>query len=285
MGSEFEIRNSAGSASSARRSRSRAAAIVGAGIADVQPRVRSGVTWRVRAYLGNAQWPVVVERDVPRSGWRLRPRQRGIMDPLTNGRTAAPSPARCSSSRDRHPLIDHGSFVTYQLPETLQEGEMSMMILNGDEGNPGDKSKVFSMQEGPDVGISPTDDYRSTIELRGGTTAARYRPLPDHRRRRNLARRRAVPGQLQQVRALVSVAVHLADRARPVSRCARTVRAADRPCGPRPRHRQPPVSSRSRTWSTSVRRSDAAGASTPPCPEWCQNVRASSRPRPAFPGE
>ena len=26
-----------------------------------------------------------------------------------------------------------------------------MMMLNGDEGNPGDKSKIFSMQEGPDV--------------------------------------------------------------------------------------------------------------------------------------
>ena len=42
-----------------------------------------------------------------------------------------------------------------------------MMILNGDEGNPGDKSKVFSMQEGPDVNDITTDDYRMTVELRG----------------------------------------------------------------------------------------------------------------------
>ena len=53
------------------------------------------------------------------------------------------------------------------MEQSLQEGEISMMILNGDEGNPGDKSKVFSMQEGPDVNDITTDDYRMTAEIRG----------------------------------------------------------------------------------------------------------------------
>ena len=42
-----------------------------------------------------------------------------------------------------------------------------MMVLNADEGNPGDKSKIFSMQEGPDINDITTDDYRMTAELRG----------------------------------------------------------------------------------------------------------------------
>ena len=64
-------------------------------------------------------------------------------------------------------LVDHSSFVTYPLGDSLQEGEFSMMVLNADEGNPGDKSKIFSMQEGPDINDITTDDYRMTAELRG----------------------------------------------------------------------------------------------------------------------
>ena len=33
--------------------------------------------------------------------------------------------------------------MTYRLDENLQEGELSMMVLNADEGNPGDKSKII----------------------------------------------------------------------------------------------------------------------------------------------
>jgi hypothetical protein len=90
------------------------------------------------------------------------------MDPLTNGRTAGEisGPTQWEPGTGLR-LLDHTSFVTYRLPQNLQEGEFSMMILNGDEGNPGDKSKVFSMQEGPDINDITTDDYRATIELRG----------------------------------------------------------------------------------------------------------------------
>jgi hypothetical protein len=41
-----------------------------------------------------------------------------------------------------------------------------MLILGADEGSEGDKSKVFSMQEGPDEGDITDDDYRMTAELR-----------------------------------------------------------------------------------------------------------------------
>ena len=42
-----------------------------------------------------------------------------------------------------------------------------MMVRGADEGNPGDKAKIFSMQEGEDVSDITDDDYRMTAELRG----------------------------------------------------------------------------------------------------------------------
>ena len=62
-------------------------------------------------------------------------------------------------------LNGHDSRVTYVLPVTLQAGEMSVMVLGADEGNPGDKTKIFSMQER--FGDITTNDYRMTAELRG----------------------------------------------------------------------------------------------------------------------
>ena len=70
-------------------------------------------------------------------------------------------------------LIDHGSYVTYRLPVNLQQGELSMMVLNADEGNPGDKSKIFSMQEGPNVDDITTD---GTLLTRYPTSALPGRP-------------------------------------------------------------------------------------------------------------
>jgi hypothetical protein len=55
--------------------------------------------------------------------------------------------------------------VSYQLPATLTAGEFSMMIKGADEGGSGDKTKVFSMQQGS--GDITTNAYRFTAELRG----------------------------------------------------------------------------------------------------------------------
>ena len=48
---------------------------------------------------------------------------------------------------------------------TLQAGEISVMVTGADEGNPGDKTKIMSMQEGG--GDITTNDYRFTFEKRG----------------------------------------------------------------------------------------------------------------------
>jgi hypothetical protein len=124
-------------------------------------------TWRVRAVFAGATgpWSANATFRAPAGGYI---RGNEVMDPLTNGRTAGEisGPTQWEPGTGLR-LLDHTSFVTYRLPQNLQEGEFSMMILNGDEGNPGDKSKVFSMQEGPDINDITTDDYRATIELRG----------------------------------------------------------------------------------------------------------------------
>jgi hypothetical protein len=62
--------------------------------------------------------------------------------------------------------------VLYRLPVTLKAGQFSMMIKGADEGSEGDKSKVFSMQEGPEENDITTDDYRMTGELRGANYGA-----------------------------------------------------------------------------------------------------------------
>jgi hypothetical protein len=62
-------------------------------------------------------------------------------------------------------LNGHDSRVTYRLPQTLEAGELSVMVLGADEGSPGDKTKIMSMQE--DGGDITTNDYRVTIEKRG----------------------------------------------------------------------------------------------------------------------
>jgi hypothetical protein len=57
--------------------------------------------------------------------------------------------------------------VTYQLGETLTAGEFSLMVTGIDEGSPGDKTKVMTMQEGH--GDPTANDYRFTFEKRGAS--------------------------------------------------------------------------------------------------------------------
>ena len=124
-------------------------------------------TWRVQAAVGNARgpWSTAATFKAPAGGYI---RDQEVFDPLTNGRTAGNvfGPTQFVPGQGLK-LLDHSSHVTYQLPSSLQAGELSMMILGADEGSEGDKSKVFAMQEGPDEGDLTDDDYRFTAELRG----------------------------------------------------------------------------------------------------------------------
>ena len=128
-------------------------------------------TWRVRASFQGAvgSWSADGAFKSPIGAFI---RGNELRDPLTIGRTVGEirGPAQFTPSGLK--LLANQSHVLYRLPTTLQAGEFSMMILGADEGSSGDKSKVFSMQEGPDEGDVTDDDYRMTAELRGSAHPA-----------------------------------------------------------------------------------------------------------------
>ena len=121
-------------------------------------------TWRVRATFQGAAgpWSTAANFRSPVGGYI---RGDEIFDPLYNGKTVGNAINATFIPDQGIRLNGHDSRVTYVLPVTLQAGEMSVMVLGADEGNPGDKTKIFSMQEGG--GDITTNDYRMTAELRG----------------------------------------------------------------------------------------------------------------------
>jgi hypothetical protein len=139
-------------------------------------------TWRVRAAYHGAvgSWASDAAFKSPIGAFI---RGNEVRDPLTIGRTVGETrgPVQFIPGVGLK-LLDHSSHVLYRLPQNLQAGEFSMLILGADEGSEGDKSKVFAMQEGPDEGDITDDDYRMTAELRGrdyfapGATTARIIP-------------------------------------------------------------------------------------------------------------
>jgi hypothetical protein len=128
--------------------------------------------WKVRARQGDfvGPWSAEASFRTPSGGYI---KGNEVFDPLTNGKTAGEinGPVQFIPGEGAQ-LQAHHSFIRYRLPVNLQGGEFSMMIKGADEGSPGDKSKVFSMQEGPDEGDITDDDYRMTAELRGANYGA-----------------------------------------------------------------------------------------------------------------
>jgi hypothetical protein len=128
--------------------------------------------WKVRARNGDnvGPWSAEASFKAPAGGYI---RGNEVFDPLTNGKTAGDlnGPTQFIPGEGLK-LVDHNSFVRYRIPTNLQAGEFSMMIKGADEGSEGDKSKVFAMQEGPDEGDITDDDYRFTAELRGANYGA-----------------------------------------------------------------------------------------------------------------
>lgn len=122
-------------------------------------------TWRVRGESGGAfgSWS---SDGAFRSPVGAYIRGSEIRDPLTIGRTVGTisGPTRFVAGKGLE-FLDQTSHVRYELPTTLQAGEFSMMVTGIDEGSPGDKTKVMSMQEGS--GDITVNDYRYTVEKRG----------------------------------------------------------------------------------------------------------------------
>ena len=124
-------------------------------------------TWRVRAVFGGkvGPWSAAASFRTPSGGYISN---QEIFDPLVNGKTVGTRFGATQFIPGKGiELMTHQSYVAYDLPQTLQVGEFSLMATGIDEGSPGDKSKVMSMMEGG--GDLTTNDYRMTVEKRGSS--------------------------------------------------------------------------------------------------------------------
>jgi hypothetical protein len=123
-------------------------------------------TWRVRAAYQGAvgSWSGDATFKSPVGAYI---RGSEIRDPLTIGRTVGAIVGPAQFVKDGVELLSQSSRVSYVLPQTLEAGEFSLMVTGFDEGSPGDKSKIMSMQEGS--GDITTNDYRFTVEKRGSS--------------------------------------------------------------------------------------------------------------------
>lgn len=121
-------------------------------------------TWRVRGESSGAfgSWS---SDGTFRSPVGAYIRGNEIRDPLTIGRTVGTVAGPVQFTSKGIELLTQGSVVSYVLPTTLEAGEFSAMVTGIDEGSPGDKSKVLTMQEG--TGDITTNRYRFTAEKRG----------------------------------------------------------------------------------------------------------------------
>ena len=91
-----------------------------------------------------------------------------LYDPLIHGETVGHD-RRLGDVHPRQGLqLNNGqSYVSYRLPQTVAMGEFSMDVEGLRANAPGDKAKVFGMQEGQTDFI--TNDYRVDIQYRGTT--------------------------------------------------------------------------------------------------------------------
>ena len=122
--------------------------------------------WRVRARMGQAFGPWSSEASFrsPLGGYNTGSE---IYDPLYTGTTVGQIGGSTTFINGTGLRFNgHDSKVSYLLSPALQQGEISVMVTGIDEGNPGDKTKVFSMQEGNGGDITD-NDYRMTVEKRG----------------------------------------------------------------------------------------------------------------------
>jgi hypothetical protein len=132
--------------------------------------------WRARAeYQGvGGPWSAVQSFISPQSEGYIRGNE--LYDPLINGKTVGEihGPVQFIPGVGAK-LLDWNAYISYQLPETLYEGEYSLLVTNMPANTEGDKQKVMAMAQG--YSDLTTNDRRMTVEKRGdpqGTIAWRF---------------------------------------------------------------------------------------------------------------
>ena len=121
--------------------------------------------WRARALQGTSAGPWTEPA-------RFRSRLVGFLragelyDPLIHGETVGQIVGNATWLPGQGLRLNDGlSYVKYLLPQTVTNGEFSMDVMGLRPNAPGDKAKVFGMQEGQDDFI--TNRYRVDIQYRG----------------------------------------------------------------------------------------------------------------------
>lgn len=131
--------------------------------ADLQPTTR--FYWRARMAQGStvSEWSPVGKFRSKLVGFI---REGALFDPLIHGETLGERVGPTSFVPGRGLRLDTGtSFVRYRLPRAVSVGEYSMDVEGLAANGPGDKAKVFGMQQG--TGDFITNDYRVDIQYRG----------------------------------------------------------------------------------------------------------------------
>ena len=134
---------------------------------DLQPTTR--FYWRARVLQAGST-----------SGWsntgRFNTRLVGFIrggelyDPLIHGQTVGTRVGTVQFVVGRGArLVTHGSHIRYKLPQTVKAGEFSMEVEGLRANGPGDKTKVFGMQEGQgDFIVNP---WRVDAQYRGAAAS------------------------------------------------------------------------------------------------------------------
>lgn len=121
--------------------------------------------WRARAVQGSATgpWSDTFQFKSKLVGFN---RAGELYDPLIHGETVGEIIGSGSFVPGKGLRLNTGqSWVRYLLPATVTSGEFSMDVEGLAANGPGDKAKVFGMQEGQDDFI--TNRYRVDIQYRG----------------------------------------------------------------------------------------------------------------------
>jgi hypothetical protein len=130
---------------------------------DLQPTTR--YYWRARLVQGSTQseWSPAMTFRTKLVGYN-RPGE--LYDPLIHGETVGERFGSTDFVAGKGLRINSNtSYVRYLLPATISDGEFSMEVEGLRPDFPGDKTKLFGMQEGQDDYI--TNRYRVDIQYRG----------------------------------------------------------------------------------------------------------------------
>jgi hypothetical protein len=121
--------------------------------------------WRARATQGSTvgPWSDIFQFKSKLVGFS---RAGELYDPLIFGETVGTTVGSTTFIPGKGIQLNDGvSYVKYLLPQTITSGEFSMDVEGLRANGPGDKAKVFGMQEGQDDFI--TNKYRVDIQYRG----------------------------------------------------------------------------------------------------------------------